>query len=51
MENSEYYISVTCSTQINEIGIEVYIDNNKEIYDLFYTNKDLIEEKTGLKYK
>jgi hypothetical protein len=51
MENSEYYISVTCSTQINEIGIEVYIDNNKEIYDLFYANKDLIEEKTGLKYK
>lgn len=35
----------------NEIGIEVYIDNNKEIYDLFYANKELIEEKTGLKFK
>lgn len=33
------------------LKIEVYIDNNKEIYDLFYANKELIEEKTGLKYK
>lgn len=51
MGNSEYLISLTCATQRNEIGIEVYIDNNKEIYDLFYANKELIEEKTGLKYK
>ena len=51
MGNSEYHISLTCATQRNEIGIEVYIDNNKEIYDLFYANKELIEEKTGLKYK
>ena len=51
MGNSEYHISLTCATQRNEIGIEVYIDNNKEIYDLFYANKELIEEKTGLKFK
>ena len=51
MGNSEYHISLTCATQRSEIGIEVYIDNNKEIYDLFYTNKELLEEKTGLKYK
>ena len=25
--------------------------NNKNIYDTFYNNKDIIEEKTGLKYK
>ena len=33
------------------LKIEFCIDNNKEIYDLFYANKELIEEKTGLKYK
>ena len=51
MESSEYHISLTCATQRNEIEIEVYIDNNKNIYDTFYDNKDTIEEKTGLKYK
>ena len=51
MGSSEYHISLTCATQRNEIGIEVYIDNNKDIYDLFYSNKDRIEEKTNLKYK
>ena len=51
MGSSEYHISLTCATQRNEIGIEVYIDNNKNIYDTFYDNKDTIEEKTGLKYK
>lgn len=51
MGSSEYHISLTCATQRNEIGIEVYIDNNKDIYDLFYNNKDRIEEKTNLKYK
>ncbi len=51
MVSSEYHISLICATQRDEIGIEVYIDNNKEIYDLFYDNKDIIEEKTGLKYK
>ena len=51
MGSSEYHISLTCATQRNEIGIEVYIDNNKDIYDLFYNNKDKIEENTNLKYK
>ena len=51
MGSSEYHMSLTCSTQRNEIGIEVYIDNNKEIYDIFYNNKGIIEEKTEQKYK
>lgn len=51
MGNSEYHISLTCATQRNEIGIEVYINDNKTIYDLFYKNKDELEENTGLKYK
>lgn len=51
MGSSEYHISLTCATQRSEIGIEVYIDNNKDIYYLFYKNREIIEEKTGLKYK
>ena len=50
MGSSEYHISLTCATQRNEIGIEVYINDNKDIYDEFYKNKNIIEEKTGLKY-
>ncbi len=51
MGNSEYHISLTCATQRNEIGIEVYINDNKTIYDLFYENKEQLEKNTGLKYK
>ena len=51
MGSSEYHISLTCATQRNEIGIEVYIDNNKDIYDIFYENKEILEERTDLKYK
>lgn len=51
MGSSEYYIYLTCAIQKNKIGIAVYIDNNKDIYDLFYNNKSELEEKTGLKYK
>ena len=51
MGSSEYHISLTCATQRNEIGIEVYIDNNKDIYDIFYENKEILEERTELKYK
>lgn len=50
MGNSEYH-TLTCATPRNEIGIEVYINDNKTIYDLFYKNKDELEENTGLKYK
>ena len=49
--SSEYHISLTCATQKNEVGIEIYITDNKNIYDLFYKNKNIIEERTRLKYK
>lgn len=52
MGSSEYHISLTCDTQRKEIGIAVYIDNNKEIYDLFFENKNIIEENiNNLKFK
>lgn len=50
MGSSEYHMSLTCATQRNEIGIEVYIDNNKEIFDLFHESKSIIEEETNLKF-
>ena len=50
MGSSEYHISLTCATQRKEVGIEVYIDNNKDIYDLFFENKKELEERTGLKF-
>lgn len=49
--NSEYHLSLTCDTQKNEIGVEVYIHNNKEIFDLFYDNKNKIEQDTQIKFK
>ena len=51
MGSSEYHISLTCDTQRKEIGIAVYIGNNKTIYDVFHDNKDIIEEKTNLRFK
>lgn len=50
MGSSEYHISLTCATQKNEIGIEVYINDNKDIYDLFYQNKEILEQNVGLKF-
>ena len=51
MGSSGYHLSLTCDTQRNEIGIGIYINSNKAIFDKFFESKDIIEEKTGLKYK
>lgn len=48
--SSEYHLCLTCATQRNEIGVEIYIDNNKNIYDLFYENKSKIESSTNCKF-
>lgn len=49
--SSEYHLALTCIIQKNEIGVEVYIDNSKEVFDLFYENKNEIEQNTGMKFK
>lgn len=45
---SEAHISITLVSKNNYIAIEVYINNNKELYDSLYQMKDEIEEKLGL---
>ncbi len=51
MGSSEYHLSLTCKTQANELGVEVYIENNKKLYDLFYESREQIEKETNLEYK
>lgn len=45
---SEAHISITLVSKNNYIAIEVYINNNKNLYDSLYQMKDEIEEKLGL---
>lgn len=45
---SEAHISITLVSKNNYIAIEVYINNNKDLYDSLYQMKDEIEEKLGL---
>lgn len=47
---SDYHIDFTCNTQKNELAVEIYINDNKEVYSLFYNNKEKIEKETGLKF-
>lgn len=44
---SEAHISISLISKYNHIPIEVYINNNKELYDKLYEMKDEIEEKLG----
>lgn len=45
--SSEAHISIDLVNKDNYITIELYINNNKELYDLLYKQKDEIEEKFG----
>ena len=46
---SEANISITLVNKINSIGIEIYIDENKEIFDKLYKLSDEIEKDLGFK--
>lgn len=48
--SSEYHFDLLCVTPKNEVGIDLYIDSNKEVYDRFYLNKNEIELETGLNF-
>ena len=41
--SSEYYISLTANTQKRRLGVEVYINDNKELYAKFASQKEEIE--------
>lgn len=45
---SEAHISLTIVNREGCVGVELYISDNKELYDRLYAQKDEIEEKLGL---
>lgn len=45
--SSEAHISLLVNTRTNVIAVELYISNNKSLYDLFYQNKSTIESEIG----
>jgi len=47
--NSEYHIALTVNTQKSKIGVEIYINDNKEIFYKFFEKKEKIEEFIGVK--
>ena len=46
---SEANISITLVNKINSIGIEIYIDENKELFNKLYKLSDEIEKDLGFK--
>lgn len=44
---SRCHIALTLNTQKSYIGCEIYIRNDKALYDAFYKNKDTIESLIG----
>jgi hypothetical protein len=47
MGTSRCHIALTLNTQKSYIGCEIYIRNDKSLYDTFYKNKDKIEAAIG----
>ncbi len=45
---SKYNIALIVLTSRNQIGCEIYIPNSKQIFDLFYSNKESIENTLGI---
>ncbi|MBO5395147.1 MAG: DUF4268 domain-containing protein [Clostridia bacterium] len=45
--NSKYHISLLYLVQRNEIGVELYISNDKVLFDTLYSKKDAIEAEIG----
>lgn len=44
---SEAHISITLVNKINSIGIEVYINDNKEMFDKLYSGAEAIHDELG----
>lgn len=51
MGSSEVHIAINLVNKANEVVVECYIYDNKELFDNFYSNKDTIEEKCGMKFE
>lgn len=46
--NSNCHLSITLVNSDSFVGLELYIGNNKELFDALYENKDKIESETGM---
>ncbi len=44
------HISITLVNKANMVGVEVYIQDNKELFDSLYEKKTDIEEQTGMTF-
>jgi hypothetical protein len=44
---SRCHIALTLNTQKAYVGCEIYIRNDKDLYDTFFKNKDVIEKEIG----
>lgn len=44
---SEAHISITLVNKINSIGIEIYINDNKELFDRLYSASEEIQNELG----
>jgi len=49
--SSEAHIGLTVNTIKKEIGCELYISNNKELFDFLETHQNKIESELGEKLK
>lgn len=47
--SSEYHISLTANTQKKKLGVEIYINNNKELYAKLLLSKVQIEQFLSMK--
>ena len=46
--SSEYHIGLTANTQKKRLGVEIYINDNKELFAKFKTQKEAIAEFLGM---
>lgn len=45
--HSEYHLSLTANTQKKRLGAEIYINDDKAIFEIFKSHKEEIEEEFG----
>lgn len=46
--SSEAHLAITLVNKENRVGVELYINNNKELFDSLYDQKEEIEKEIGL---